>query len=171
MRPVLLVLVTVALTLLSALPGMAQDADKPTVAILRFGDGLTYDATEAAVLDVLQSYGLLTEEENNSERMPVGITHPREDIQGERLNVIWGEAGFDLASANLMVENALDRDVDVIVSLTTPVTQIAVNLTAQMDEPTPVFFTSVYNPFEAGIAESACVKPAHVTGSETRASM
>ncbi len=171
MRSVLLVLVTVALTLLSALPGMAQDADRPTVAILRFGDGLTYDATEAAVLDVLQSYGLLTEEENNSVRRAVGITHPREDIQGEKLNIIWGEAGFDLGSANLMVEHAIDQEVDVIVSLTTPVTQIAVGLTAQMDEPTPVFFTSVYNPYKAGIAESACIKPAHVTGSETRASM
>ena len=171
MRSVLLVLVTVALTLMSVLPGLAQEEDRPTVAILRFGDGMSYDATEAAILDVLQSYGLLSEDENNSERLRIRITHPREEIQGERLNIIWGDAGFDLASANLMVENALDREVDVIVSLTTAVTQIAVDLTAQMDEPTPVFFTSVYNPFKAGIAESACIKPAHVTGSETHSSM
>ena len=163
--------VLVALTLLSALPGLAQDADGPTVAILRFGDGMSYDSTEAAILDVLQSYGLLSDEENNSERLRIRTTHPREDIQGERLNVIWGEAGFDIAGANLMVENALDQEVDVIVTLTTAVTQIAVDLTSQMEEPTPVFFTSVYNPFKTGIAESACVKPAHVTGSESRTSM
>ena len=172
MRSILLVLMTVALMLLSALPGMAQDADKPTVAILRFGDGLIYYVTETGILDVLQSYGLLTEEENYSLReADIGGTHPREDIQGEKLNVIWGAAGYDVANANLMVEGALDQDVDVIVSLTTPVTQIAVNMTSQMEEPTPVLFTSVYNPFEAGIAQSACIKPAHVTGSETRASM
>ena len=171
MRNLVLLPVLVALTLLSALPGMAQDEDRPTVAILRFGDGMSYDATEAAILDVLQSYGLLSDEENRSERLRIRITHPREDIQGEKLNIVWGEAGFDLANASLMVEHALDQEVDVIVSLTTAVTQIAVNATAQMDEPTPVFFTSVYNPYKAGIAESACVKPAHVTGSESRASM
>ena len=171
MRTVLLLLATAALMSLSALPGLAQDGDRPTIAILRFGDGMAYDATEAAIMDVLQSYGLLSDEENNSERLRIRITHPREEIQGESLNIIWGEAGFDLANANLIVEHALDQEVDVIVSLTTAVTQIAVNATAQMDEPTPVFFTSVYNPYKAGIAESACIKPAHVTGSETRASM
>ena len=171
MNRTLLVLVLAALTLLTALPLMAQDGDVPTIAILRFGDGMSYDATEAAILDVLQSYGLLSDEENNSERLRFRVTHPREDIQGEKLNIIWGEAGFDLANANLIVENALDQEVDVIVSLTTAVTQIVVNATAQMDEPTPVFFTSVYSPYKAGIAESACIKPAHVTGSESRASM
>ena len=121
--------------------------------------------------DVLQAYGLLSEDENNSERGRIRVTHPREDIHGERLNIIWGEAGFDLATANLMVEDALDKEVDVIVTLTTAVTQLAVAATAQMEEPTPVFFTSVYNPYRAGIAQSACIKPAHVTGSETRAPM
>lgn len=170
MRSTLLLLATAALMSLSALPGLAQDEDRPTVAILRFGDGLTYDATEAAILDVLQSYGLLSEEENYAEMRGFISTHPREEIQGERLNVIWGEAGYDLANANLIVEHALDQEVDVIVSLTTAVTQIAVSATAQMDEPTPVFFTSVYNPYKAGIAQSACIKPAHVTGSEVRTS-
>ena len=171
MRSVLLVLVTVALTLMSVLPGLAQEAEVPTVAILRFGDGMASDATEAAILDVLQSYGLLSDEENTSERMRIRVTHSREDIQGEKLNIIWGEAGYDLASANLMVESALDQEVEIIVSLSTAVTQIAVDLTAQMGEPTPVIFTSVYNPFKAGIADSACIKPAHVTGSESRTSM
>ena len=157
------------LILLSALPGLAQDAEAPTVAILRFGDGGTYDATEVAILEVLQSYGLLSEEENKSERGRLSVTNPRVDIQGEKLNIIWGEAGFDLATANLMVEDALNREADVIVTLTTAVTQLAVNATSAMEEPTPVLFTSVFNPYRAGIAQSACIKPAHVTGSETRA--
>ena len=161
-----------ALILLTALPLSAQDGDVPTIAILRYSDSWSYNGTEAAILDVLQSYGLLSEGENNSERGAyLNLTHPREDIQGERLNIIWGDAGFDLAEVNLMVEHVLDHDVDVIVTLTTPVTQLAVAATSQMEEPTPVFFTSVYNPYKAGIAQSACVKPAHVTGSETRVSM
>ena len=170
-RTVLLLLATAALISLSALPGLAQEAEVPTVAILRFSDGMAADATEAAILDVLQSYGLLSDEENTSERMRIRITHPREEIQGQKLNVVWGEAGYDLANASLIVEHALDQQVDVIVSLSTAVTQIAVAATAQMDEPTPVFFTSVYNPYKAGIAQSACIKPAHVTGSETRVPM
>ena len=167
-----LVLSLLAMLLLpGGLPGLAQEAEAPTVAILRFGDGMASDATEAAILNVLESYGLLSEEENTSERMRIRVTHSREDIQGEKLNIIWGEAGYDLADASLMVESVLDQGADVIVTQTTAVTQIAVALTAQMDEPTPVFFISVFNPYRAGIAQSTCIKPAHVTGSETRAPM
>ena len=35
-----------------------------------------------------------------------------------------------------------------------------------MEEPPPVLFSGVQYPYEAGIASSACIKPAHVTGTE-----
>ena len=62
-----------------------------------------------------------------------------------------------------MLENALDREVDVLITQGSTVTQTAVQITSQMDMPTPVIFIST--PYEGGIAaEAACVKPDHVAG-------
>ena len=90
----------------------------------------------------------------------------REDLAGDKVNILWAEAGWDLPTANLMVEGALDAGADVIVALTTPVAQAAVNATLDMDQPPVVLFASVYHPYEAGIAQASCLKPAHVTGSQ-----
>lgn len=142
---------------------LALSQDNPTIAILRIGSMASHDITEGAILDVLESYGFISAEENR-------ILEERNNHHGAALNVIWGDAGFDIPTVNLMVENALDQDVDLLVTLSTPVTQVAVNMTADMDDPIPVLFTSVYTPYEAGIADSACIKPNHVTGSETHTS-
>jgi len=69
-----------------------------------------------------------------------------------------------------MVEDALDQGADVLVTLGTPVTLVAVNTTQDMDEPPPVLFTAVHNPYLAGIADASCIKPAHVTVSEIETS-
>ena len=50
MRTRLLLAGLAALMLLTGLPGLAQEAEAPTVAILRFGDGMAQDASEAAML-------------------------------------------------------------------------------------------------------------------------
>ncbi|MYI40961.1 MAG: hypothetical protein F4063_03185, partial [Chloroflexi bacterium] len=126
-------------------------------AMLRFGDLATYDVTEGAILDVLESYGYISAEEN-------AILHSRQDLEGENIHIVFGSANFNLPTASLMLENALDYEPDALVTLTTTVTQMAVNATSDMDEPPAVLFTSVYNPYEAGIAQSPCIKPAHVTG-------
>ena len=155
-------LIVIVLALLLALPAAAQD-DNPTVAILRFGDLPSIERTEGAILDLLQSYGFISAEENR-------ILEERRDYQGEHINIIWGEAGFDLPTVSIMVDSALDQEPDVLVTLSTPVTLVAVNSTLDMDEPTPVLFTSVHSPYEAGIGKAACIKPAHVTGTEIETS-
>ncbi len=144
------------------LPVSAED-HRPTVAIMRFGALASLDITEGAVLDLLESYGYLTAEENR-------ILEDRRDYQAERINVIWGDAGFDYPTISIMVEDALDQGADVLVTLGTPVTLAAVNTTLDMDEPPPVLFTAVHNPYLAGIADASCIKPAHVTGSEIQTS-
>lgn len=150
----------IALVLLGVLLPLAivQAEDNPTIAILRFGSLRTFDVTEGALLDVLESYGYISSEENARLRS-------REDLQGESLNIVWGSADFDLPTANLMLEAALDQEPDVLVTITTTITQLALNAAADMDDPPVVLFTSVYNPYEAGIVQSACIKPAHVGGS------
>ncbi len=65
-----------------------------------------------------------------------------------------------------MIERALDAGADVLITFGTPVTLSAVNLTLDMEEPPPVLFSGVQYPYEAGIASSACIKPAYVTGTE-----
>lgn len=137
---------------------MAQDNDNPTVAILRFGNLPTFDTTEGAILDVLESYGFISAEENS-------LLHNRQDLEGENITIIWGSADFDLPTANLMLETTLDQDPDVLVTVTTTITQLAMNAVAEMDDPPAVLFTSVYNPYEIGIVSSPCIKPDHVTGS------
>ena len=148
--------VLVALLLTPA--ASADDESKPTVAIARFGSLRTFDTTEGAILDVLESYGWINSEEN-------AILHGRVDHEGENLNVIWGAANFDTATATLMIQQLLDQEPDALVTLTTTVTQLALIATADMEDPPALLFTSVYNPYEADILAGRCDKPAHVTGS------
>ena len=136
---------------------LAQD-DNPTVAILRFGPLPNYEIIEGGILDVLESYGYITEDNNR-------ILEERADHAAAGVNIIWGDAGFDNATANLMIEQALDAETDAFLTLGTHLTLMTVAATQVMDSPTPVIFTGVTNPYGAGIAESACVKPDHVTGS------
>ena len=154
MKIVMALIVVVLLLSLTA----AHADDNPTVGIVRFGSLRTFDVTEGAILDVLESYGFISSEENAAAR-------GHQDMTGEHINIIWGSADFDLPTANLMLETILDAEPDVLVTITTSITQLALNATAAMDDPPVVLFTSVYNPYEAGILQSSCIKPEHVTGS------
>jgi len=154
MRKILLAILILALLL----PLAAVQADEqPTVAVLSFGELPTNAVTEGAVLDVLESYGFISAEE----RMTMG---GQTDLEGERLRIIRGSANFDLPTANLMIEQALDEEPDALITLSAAITQLAVKATSDLEDPPVVLFTSVFNPFEAGIAESYCIKPDHVTG-------
>ena len=88
------------------------------------------------------------------------------DLEGENLNVYFDGAGFDFAAVNTIVESALDKNPDVLVTVSVPVAQVAAAATMEMDNPPAILFTMVNAPFEAGIAESSCIKPDHITGGE-----
>lgn len=147
-----------SLLMTAAVAGQAED--KPTVAMLRFGSFFSFTYVENAVLDTLLASGFVTEAEH-------AALHARENIEGERINVYWNDANFDFAAVNTIVEDALDRGADALVVLSTPTAQAAVNITHDMDDPPIVLFTSVFNPYEAGIAQASCLKPSHVTGIES----
>ncbi len=156
------VLIFVLLFLIAIFSGvaLAQGDGNPAIAILRFGPSDALAITEGAILDVLESYGFITSEENRQ-------LEQRQNLEGEKLSVYWGEAGFDLPTVNLIVDAALDRDVDVLVTLNSPVAQVATTVTSDMDDPPVVLFTAVSAPYKAGIADSSCIKPDHVGGAET----
>lgn len=149
------------LALLLIAPAAAQP-DKPTIGILRFGFYPTFHWMEGALLDMLELHGWLSAEERESLRDGV----ERIDRETEQLNIFWGDADYDLNNARLLIESALDREPDMLITLSTPLTQAAISETLDMDEPPPLFFAGVYNPQEAGIIEDRCDKPPHVTGVE-----
>lgn len=122
---------------------IATAQDNPSIAILRFGALPNVDITEGAILDVLESYGFISTEENR-------IFETRRDYEGEHITIYWGDGGFDFPTVNLMLEDALDKEVDVLITNGATVTQTAVHITSEMDMPTPVIFVST--PYEGGIA-------------------
>ena len=142
---------------LSLAPAAADG--NPVIAILRYG-GTPEETTlsEYGVLDMLQASGYISADERDH-------LNSRQDLEGENITIFWGDGGWDLATVNLMVDDALGREADALVTVTTPVTRAAVNATSDMDDAPPVLFASVFNAAEAGIAASACDKPANATGS------
>lgn len=123
----------------------AQDDDMPTVAIIRLGPLPPFQFSQQGTLDVLAAYGY---------------------VDGENIKLILGDAAMDVPTANQLIESAIDEGADVIITITTPVSQAAVNITQGMDEPPVVLFNTVTEPYAAGIAQAACLKPAHVWGSQ-----
>ena len=137
----------------------AQADEKPTVALLQFGVTIA-TPTRTAVFDMLKLYGYLSEDEHSA------VVQSQRDYEGEKIKFIIADAGYDFANLIPMIETALDKGADVLLTQSTPATQAAVNLTSEMQDPTPVIFASVFNPYAAGIADAPCLKPAHVTGTQ-----
>ena len=156
-RKLSLLVLFIALLIPSA---VAQDDDKPTVAMMGFGWFPAFEVTEGAIFDMLQSYGFISAEEN-------AILVSRQDLEGEHINLFWVDYGRGRDEIYLAVENALDREPDVLVTLSSWLTQAAISVTLDMDNPPPILFASVNYPYRSGIAESPCIKSDHVTGSES----
>lgn len=151
-----LVLPLLSLMLLMPRAGLADDV--PTLAFLRFGQSPSFALTDMAVLDMLEAYGLISEEE----RATLGVGH---DLRGEKINILYRDAGFDLSLANLMVEDALDEGADIFLTVSTQVSMIALSAMNDMEEPPALIFTIVTEPHTTGLARATCVKPPNVTGS------
>ena len=139
---------------------LAQDDDKPKIAMMGFGWFPSFEVTEGAIFDLLQSYGFISAEEN-------AILESRQDLDGENLNIFWIEPGRGRNELSIAIENALDQEPDVLVTLSSWLTQSAIGITLDMDDPPPIIFGSVNYPYQSGIADSPCIKPAHVVGSES----
>ncbi|MCY3914568.1 MAG: ABC transporter substrate binding protein [Chloroflexi bacterium] len=153
------ILFLIAVLALIAVPAAAQDDEKPTIAMMNFGYSAGQTLATKGAFDVLQAYGYFNDEER-------AVLDKGEDLVGESMNVLWRNAGSDTPTANLMVEDALDRGVDAMLIVTTQVTQIAVNATRELEDPPAIMFSLVGSPYFAGIADAPCIKPSHVGGSQ-----
>ena len=159
LRKMLAIFLTALLLFPLLLPVAAQSDDPLSIAILRFGPNDAIEITEGGILDVMEAYDFITAAENRA-------LEERQNLEGDKISIHFGDAGFDLATANLVVEAAMDLQPDVLVALHTPIAQIAVASAAEMDYPPVVLFVATA-PFKAGLASSSCIKPDYVGGSET----
>ncbi len=154
--------IVILLALLLALPlapaGLGQD-DVPTIALLRFGPHVSYDLVDQGLLSAMMTAGLINAAEHR-------VLTAGGRLEGELVNVIWNDANYEFTNASIIIEQAIDAGADVLITYSTPVTQVARHITADMDDPPALLFASVFNPFAAGIAQATCLKPAHVSGVE-----
>lgn len=166
LKKLFLILILFAL-LISAPAGLAQDDEKPTVAILRFGESFDLLPTDIGIFEVLQANGIISSEEFTY-WYATQFWEPNQltALESENITILRRDPGEDFAAINLIVDNVLDQDVDAIVAISTPMTQAVINATWDMEDPPAVLFTAVYDPYAAGIAQSSCIKPDHITGVE-----
>ncbi len=152
------------LLLLLAAPAMAQqNDDRPSVWLLSFYPFGPTNAIQTGMLDVLEAYGFISPEDRSDQRMQVMIeSSENSPIEFNRL-----EANFELDRLRELVAFALDHEPDALVTISAPMTVQALLATSDMDDPPAIFFADVYNPYEAGIAEAPCIKPAHVSGAQS----
>lgn len=156
-------LMVLLLLLLLASSALAQDGDKPSVWLLSFYPFGPTNAIQTGMLDVLEAYGYINPEDRSDQRMQVMIdSSDNSSIEFNRL-----EANFELDRLRELVAFALDHEPDALVTISAPMTLTALLATADMDDPPAIFFADVYNPYEAGIAEAPCIKPAHVSGAQS----
>ncbi len=160
MRKALLILIIFSLLLTPA--ALAQDMENPTIAILRYGRTSVNDLTKKGILDMLEAYQFINADER-------ALLDEEEDLEGERINIFWGDAGMDLPTANIMVENVLDRGADILLTLHTPLTQVTANLTQDLEQPPLIIFSIVSAPYTAGIADAPCIKQGNITGTQAQA--
>ncbi len=151
------VLMLTLVSLLVAPSAIAQDDDKPTVAFLKWGDSSNVALAEKAMLDMLEAYGFI----NPAER---ALLNEEQSIEGENINIIYGDALFDRIEANVIIDKALDRGADILVTFTTQMTQIAYYAIRDFLDPPKLIFTVASGPYITGVADAPCVKPDFVIG-------
>ena len=147
------------LSLLLPSAALAADDDVPTLAFLRYGQSPAFALTDKAVLDTLEAYGYIGMEDRQT-LLQGG------DLRGERINILYRDAGFDLSAANLMVEDALDEGADVMLTVSNEVGMIAAAAMTELDDPPALIFAIVTAPYLSGIAEAPCVKAPNITGTQ-----
>ncbi len=154
-----LILTIVLLSCMPVAPTAADDA--PTVAILTFGTpaGAGGLNVQFGIFAVLQAGGFINADEG-------ALLFAGMELEGEKLNILRGDAGFDFAAANALVETVLDKGASVLVTQSTPMTLAAMNATQDMENPPPIFFAQAVSPYESGIAVGPCDKADNVTGVE-----
>jgi len=135
----------------------AQAEEPATIALLKWGDSSNVGLAEKAILDMLQAYKLINDEERAQ-------LEQERSIRGEHIHVVYGDARFDRSEANAIIDEAIDKGAEVLVTFTTQMTQIAYYAIRDFIDPPKLIFTVTSGPYITGVAQSSCIKPDFVIG-------
>lgn len=151
--------ISIMMLVMALAPAALAQAEPPTIAILSYGPSTVFALAEKGVMDVLEAYGYISAEER-------AVAAAKEDLEGARVNVLHRDAGFDFATGNLMIQDVVDRGANILISFSTPLSQMALANTIGMEDPPQIIFAIVATPYAAGLAEAPCVKRANITGTQ-----
>lgn len=141
-------LFVVLMLVISVVPALAQDEDLPRVGIFQFVSHPALDANRQGIIDTLAQAGY---------------------VDGETVELFISNGEGDIPTMTTIADNfVFDEEVDVIMAISTPALQAAFNVTSDFEAP-PVIFSSVTSPYVAGVADTSCIKPGWVTGSQALA--
>ena len=158
---------SVLVSAVTAVSAQAQDNNKPTIAIVQFGENAVSSSIQAGIVNTLHAYGYITAEELG----PGELGHPlNKELTGddlENMSLHTFSADYEFTTLQLLVDAALDTQPAIIVAIEEVAALGVANAVATMDEPPVVLFAAVPNPYSAGLAEASCVKPANITGTHS----
>jgi putative ABC transport system permease protein len=128
-------------TTIYGMAGVETDK-KPRIGIVQFAMEPNVEICKEGLLQALAEHGYLN---------------------GKNIEIVYKNANADFATINSIIQDFMRRDVDIIVPLSTPCTQSAVQLAGKKDDMT-VVFTYVYDPYRIGAARTPTDHPTHITG-------
>ena len=149
----------VTLILLSLLAsGAYADGDHPSIAVLTTAGETSTPLITQGMVDVLVAWGFLD---------PGDYEAFMREAHGEQLEIISHPVEWEVSLARAQVQEHVDYGYDIFVVPGAALAQLVANATQNMENPPPVIFVGVEDPYEAGLAESPCIKLPNVTGSQS----
>lgn len=121
--------------------GGAAPHGTPRIGIVQFAHEPNVELCKQGILKALADYGY---------------------VDGENIDIIYGNANADFPTINAIVQDFLRRGVSVITPLSTPCVQAAVKLAAGSG--TRVVFTYIFDPYRIGAATTPADHPPNMTG-------
>ena len=115
---------------------------KSKVGIVQFGMEPTVELCKKGILKALEDHGY---------------------FDGDNVELIYKNAQADFAMINAIIQDFIRREVDIIVPLSTPCVQSAVQLASGREKPL-VVFTYIFDPYRIGAAKSETDHLPNMTG-------
>jgi putative tryptophan/tyrosine transport system permease protein len=122
--------------------GAADASDKAKIGIVQFALEPNVEICKQGIMDALRESGF---------------------SDGERIEIIYKNAQADFSMIHSIIQDLIRREADIIVPLSTPCVQTAVQFARRHDK-TKIVFTYIYDPFRIGAATSPEEHPPNMTG-------
>ena len=122
--------------------GTRKGDRKPRIGIIQFAMEPSVELCKKGILDALAQHGY---------------------VDGKNMEIVYKNAQADFSMINLIIQDFIRRKVDIIVPLSTPCVQSAVQLARNKKDVT-VVFTYIYDPYRIGAGKSPSDHLPNITG-------